>query len=212
MPDTIRIVLADDHPLVLAGIRLSLGEEGDVEIVGEAGDADQALELCETHRPDVLLLDLSMPGPPSTEVVRRLGESCPATRVLVLTAHDDEAHVRLMIRAGVTGYLVKDEAPENVAQAVRAVSQGTLWISGTVAAKVVRHLGEPADGPHGLTRRDLQILYRVSQGLDNAAIAADLNLSEQTVRNYVSEVYSRIDVKSRAEAIVWARERHVEDP
>lgn len=212
MPEPIRVVLADDHPLILSGIRLTLSAAADIEVVASVGDADQALEACEARRPDVLVLDLSMPGPPSAEVVRRLGESCPATRILVLTAHDDEAHVRQMMRAGVTGYLVKDEAPESVAQAVRAVAQGTLWISRTVAAKVMRHLGGPDEVSGGLTRRERQILFRLSQGLDNAAIAADLNLSEQTVRNYVSEVYARLDVKSRAEAIVWARERHVEDP
>lgn len=212
MPDPIRVVLADDHPLILSGIRLTLAQCPDIQVVAAVGDAHQALEACETQRPHVLVLDLSMPGPPSAEIVRRLGESCPDLRILVLTAHDDEAHVRQMMRAGVTGYLVKDEAPESVAQAVRAVAQGTLWISRAVAAKVMRQLGAREEQSDGLTRRERQILYRLSQGLDNAAIAAELNLSEQTVRNYVSEVYARLDVKSRAEAIVWARERHLQDP
>lgn len=211
MNEKIRVVLADDHPLLLSGIRQSLGEAADIVVVGEAGDTHLALEICEAERPDVLVLDLSMPGPSSTEVVRRLGESCPETRILVLTAHHDETHVRQMMRAGVTGYLVKDEAPENVAMAVQAVSRGILWISRTVAANVKRHLGAPEGDFHGLTRRERQVLYRLSQGMDNASIAADLNLSEQTVRNYVSEIYSRLALKSRAEAIVWARERQIQD-
>ncbi len=211
MTEQIRVVLADDHPLILSGIRQSLSEASDILILGEAGDTNQALEICEAEHPDVLVLDLSMPGPSSTEVVRRLGETSPETRVLVLTAHSDETHVRQMMRAGVTGYLVKDEAPENIATAVQAVARGTLWISRTVAANVKRHLGAPEGDLHGLTRRERQVLVRLSQGMDNASIAADLNLSEQTVRNYVSEIYSRLDLKSRAEAIVWARERQVHD-
>lgn len=212
MPDPIRVVLADDHPLILSGIRLTLAQCPDIEVLAAVGDAQQALEVCQSLRPDVLVLDLSMPGPPSTEVVRLLGQSCPELRILVLTAHDDEAHVRQMMRAGVTGYLVKDEAPESVGPAVRAVAQGTLWISRVVAAKVMRQLGAREEQSDGLTRRERQVLFRLSQGLDNAAIASELNLSEQTVRNYVSEVYARLDVRSRAEAVVWARERNLQDP
>ncbi len=209
---TIRVLLADDHPLVRAGLRASLVAD-DVELVGEAADAHEALLLCRALRPDVLLLDLNMPGPSPFEVVADLRQDCPQVGVLVVTAFDDDAYVRGLVGAGVAGYVLKDEAPDMILHAIRSVMEGGSWFSRPVMAKLVhetpteRSRGEM---PH-LTGRERELLGLLTQGLDNPRIAATLHLGEQTVRNYLSQLYDKLDVRSRAEAIVWALRRGLPD-
>jgi DNA-binding NarL/FixJ family response regulator len=202
--------LADDHPLVRSGIRAALSREPDLEVLGEAATGEEAVNLCLELPVEVLLLDLGMPGPSPTDVVARLKENCPGTKIIVVTAYDDDTYVRGMIRAGVLGYLLKDEAAETLPAAIRRVTAGGKWFSQSVMDKLIEWGtgGETREGPR-LTRREEELLRLLSRGWDNARIAHEMSLAEQTVRNYASRVYEKLGVGSRAEAIVWAKENGI---
>ncbi len=206
--EIIRVVLADDHPLVRAGIRTTLLAEHDLSLIGEAADGMEVRRLCDEQRPDVLLLDLNMPELSPVEMVSYLHDTQSALKILVLTAYNNEAYVRSLVAAGISGYVLKDEAPETVVRAIRAVMQGDVWFSQVV----VRKLAEWQAGSHGeeagridLTKREQQILQLMAQAYDNGTIANELNLAEQSVCNYISRIYSKLQVNSRAAAIVSAR-------
>lgn len=208
MDRAVRVLLADDHPLVRAGIRTTLGTVAGVTLIGEATDGHEAQSMSIELRPHVLLLDLNMPGPKPTETVAYLRQHCPEIKVLILTAYDDDAYVRGLVTAGVAGYVLKDEATETVVRAIRAVAQGDTWFSRSVVEKLVQMESEEAKGPP-LSMREQQILNLLARGYSNASIAAQLNLASQTVRNYLSRIYTKLSVNSRAEAIIWVRERGI---
>lgn len=200
----IRVLLADDHPLVRSGIKSTIMGEPDLVLVGEASDGDQVRQLCQELEFDVLLLDLSMPGPPPAETVAYLRENHPQLRVLALTAYDDDAYVRGLITAGAKGYVLKDEATAAVVRAIRAVYQGDMWFSHAIVEKLAQWKAqEPAPGPV-LSSRERQLLQLIAQGLDNASIALELSLAEQTVRNYISQLYAKLEVSTRTEAALCA--------
>lgn len=209
MSSDIKVVLADDHPLVRAGLRTVLAGAKDIDLVGEAVDGHAARQMAQELQPDVLLLDLRMPGPPAAETVAWLAEHCPQVKVLVLTAYDDDTYVRGMITAGAAGYVLKDEAPEAVVRAIRTVMGGDTWFSRRVVDKLGR-FEVNKDDVHltriSLNEREATVLKLIAQGWDNGRIAAELCVAEATVRNYVSRLYTALGVRSRAEAIVWARE------
>lgn len=194
-------------PLVRAGVRATLAAETDFELVGEACDGDQALQMCVAEKPDILVLDLSMPGLGTQELLEQVRAIHPQIKVLVLTAHHDAASVQKMMRAQVSGYLLKDEVGEVLVQALRAIFKGAAWFTQSVALLMMSPAGQPATCD--LTPREREILERISRGLDNQSIAQELHLAEQTVRNYASTVYEKLGVKSRVEAVVWARERGI---
>ena len=202
---TIRVVLADDHPFVRAGIRSTLASERDVALVGEAANGDEARHLCCDLKPDVLLLDLDMPGHRPVETVSYLREHCSGTKVLVLTAYDDEAYIRALVGIGVQGYVLKDEAPETVVQAIRTLTLGGMWFSPSVMAKMAKGKPVPA-----LSDRERDLLSLVALGWDNQRIAGKLGLADQTVRNYLSQLYQKLGLGSKSEAIVWAREHNLD--
>jgi DNA-binding NarL/FixJ family response regulator len=206
MEESIRVLLADDHPLVRAGIRTTLNADGSVTLVGEATNGYEAQHLGKELRPQVLLLDLNMPGPKPTQTVAYLREHCPEVRVVALTAYDDDAYVRGLVSAGVAGYVLKDEATDTVMRAIHAVVQGDTWFSRHIVERLAR-IGDKQSSDGNLTDRERELLEMVAQGLDNAHIGAKLSLADQTVRNYLSRIYTKLGVNSRAEAIVWARER-----
>lgn len=206
MDKSIRVLLADDHPLVRAGIRATLDADTGVTLVGEATNGHEAQRLGRELKPQVLLLDLNMPGPKPVQTVSYLREHCPEVRVVALTAYDDDAYVRGLVAAGVAGYVLKDEATDTVMRAIRAVVQGDTWFSRHIMERLTR-IGDKQDRGVVLTDREEEMLEMVAQGLDNAYIGAMLNLADQTVRNYLSRLYTKLGVNSRAEAIVWARER-----
>ena len=202
----IRVLLADDHPLVRAGLRATVASARDIAIVGEATTGDEAQRLCRELAPDIVLLDLHMPGPPPGATAAYLREHCPTTRVLILTAHDDDAYVRGLLAAGVAGYMLKDEVPEILLQAIRAVAQGGTWFSQAIAAKLAHAVSRSASDTPRFTEREEELLRAIDQGWDNAHIADMLHLSEQTVRNYLSRLYAKLDVRTRADAIIWLRD------
>lgn len=202
-PNRVRVLLADDHPLVRSGIRATLLREDHLEVVGEATTGAEVQALVATLAPDLLLLDLSMPGPSPLETIACVRQASAATRILVLTAYDDDAYIRSIIKVGVDGYLLKDEATEALVQAITTVVQGGTWFSRTVMQKFVDTKGEP--DPLDFTPRELELLAGIAQGWDNRRLAAEFELAEQTVRNYISRIYEKLGVRSRAEAVVWAR-------
>ncbi len=206
MSKPIRVVLADDHPLVRAGIRATLTAEPDLILMGEATDGYEAQRLCRELKPDVLLLDLNMPGPLSTETIACVRDYCPDTFVVVLTAHDDDAYVRGLLAAGVSGYVLKDEASEAVVRAIRSVMQGNNWFSRAVVEKLVKErIGGLAPAkPLTLSERELEVLRLVVSGKTNQEIAVALGISVKTVEKHIGELFVKLGVASRVEAAVHA--------
>jgi len=210
----IRVLIADDHPVVRSGIRNELDAHDDIQVVGEAVDGDEALAQAEALQPDVLVLDLQMPGTKAPEVVRRLRATASGSHVLVLTAYGDVEYVLGMMQAGAEGYLLKDEDPAVIAEGVRAVDQGRVWLSGSVSATIARNLQSDLPSPWQppealLTERELEVLTLVAQGCSNPQISERLVIADGTVRNHISAIYSKLRVNSRAEAVAWAWQRGV---
>jgi DNA-binding NarL/FixJ family response regulator len=208
MSESIHVLIADDHPLIRAGLCMALQTEPDIVVAGEASDGDEAQRKCADLQPDVLVLDLNMDGPPAVATLASVRELCPRTRVLILTAYDGDTYVRRLVHAGAMGYVLKDEVPEALVQAVRSVAQGGTWFSRPVVESLVHPKHDESDAPP-LTERESQIMRLIAQGLDNARIAEELCLSEQTIRNYVSRLYGKIGVQTRAEAVVWGRDHEM---
>jgi DNA-binding NarL/FixJ family response regulator len=205
----IRVVLADDHPAFRAGLRLLLQDSG-LEVVGEAADGPAAVDAGVASRPDVALLDLQMPGLTGVEVTRRLQEVAPETRVLVLTMIEADETVLAAIRAGAWGYLLKGAGQEEIERAVRAVAGGQAVYGSGVAERVMAFLtarSSSAVGPFPqLSEREREVLRLAAEGRPNADIARRLFLSEKTVRNHVSSIFSKLGVTDRASAVARARD------
>jgi DNA-binding NarL/FixJ family response regulator len=209
MTEPIRVVLADDHPLVRAGIRSALASTAEITLVGEAADGPTTMQLCRDLQPDVVLLDLNMPDSSPFVTVSRLRADCPGTQIVILTAYDDDAYVRGLTAAGISGYVLKDEALEVVVSAITSVMRGGTWFSRGILVKLTHASSGPARAAGTrLTNREHQLLNLLLQGMDGRQIATALNLSEQTVRNYLSRLYDKLEVNSRAEAICWARDNN----
>jgi DNA-binding NarL/FixJ family response regulator len=215
---TIRVLVADDHPMYRGGVRAALSDVEDVEIVGEAVDGDQAIAESLTLQPDVVLMDLHMPGTNGIEATRRLVVESPTVSVLVLTMFDDDESVFAAIRAVARGYLVKGAAQEQIVRAIRAVAGGDVVFGSGVAERVMTFFA--ASGRIGgragrrfpeLTEREVEVLELIARGLNNAEIARRLVVSDKTVRNHVSSVFSKLHVADRAQAIVRARESGLGD-
>ena len=202
--EPIRVVLADDHPVVRAGIRNELLAAG-IQVIGEATNGEDALHLAETLQPDVLVLDVEMPGLSGLEVTRRLRARQGIPPILVLSAYSHDAYVLGLLEAGATGYVLKDEALETIVMAVQAAARGKPWLSPEVAAKVMaRALGDGRRSPSVLTPREYEVLQLMAKGMDNQGIAQNLCLSERTVKYHVCNIYDKLGVSSRAEAVCWA--------
>ena len=202
----IRILLADDHPVVREGIRNRLDGEDDCLVVGEAVNGDEAVSLARRLCPDVVLLDVAMPGPGVVPVLEVLRQNVPAARVLVVSAFDDDKYIFGTLAAGAAGYALKGERLSTLVEAVRTIARGEAWLSPRVAAKVTqRALGERT-GAAGtpFTGREHEVLELMAQGKENAEIAASLVISEQTVKFHVGNIYTKMGVSSRTAAVVAA--------
>lgn len=207
--EPIEVVLVEDHPTFRLGLRTRLEVEPDIAVVGEAGSGEEAIHLVESVVPDVVVVDLNLPGMDGIDLIRRLGLNTPRVAALVLTMLDDE-RVFAAVRAGARGYLLKDSEPERIVSAVRAVAAGEAVFSGAVAQRLVTTFSQPGTVPRGsafaeLTDREHEILAMVAKGLSNAAIGQRLGLRPKTIRNYVSNVLAKLQAVDRAEAILRAR-------
>jgi DNA-binding NarL/FixJ family response regulator len=203
----IRVLIADDHPVFRSGVRAILEGEPDAEIVGEAATADEAISLAEQLRPDVVVMDLHMPGVGGIEATRQIVER-GFGRVLVVSMLENEATVREAVRAGATGYVLKGAGGPEMLRALHAVANGEAMFGATVVATIVGRVPErnEADVLFGLTGREPEVLELVARGLTNDAIAQRLFLSSKTIRNYVSAIFTKLDVNSRAEVVARARD------
>lgn len=208
----IRVVLAEDEPLLRAGLRLLLEHGGEICVVGEALEGAAALAQVRRHRPDVLLIDLRMPGVNGIDAIRRLRADAAAhgTRALVLTTFDDDEDVLAALRAGADGYLLKDVQPEELRRSVRAVAAGERIVSPTVLTTVLRTVAESRPPRSELlsrfSPRELDVLALVGQGLSNNEIADELHLSPATIRTYVSRMLINSGSGNRAQLVVLAYE------
>ena len=206
MSQPIRVVLADDHAVVRKGIREFLEEEGDIIVVAEAGDGEQASTLVATHQPDVAVLDIQMPGLSGIEATRRIRAQFPDVRVLVLTAYDDDPYIFALLQAGASGYILKTANSSELVRAVRAVHRGESALDPAVAQKVVQQLtsGRPLGAGstvEALTDREVEVLRLAARGLTNKAIGQALAISDRTVQGHLANIYGKLNVNSRTEAV-----------
>lgn len=211
----IKVLIADDHAFYREGVRVFLNNSFDVDVVGEASNGDEAIAMTEELQPDVILMDLKMPGTNGIEATRRIYGTHPKSRVLVLTMFDDDDSVFAAMRAGARGYLLKDADKDEVVRAIVAVERGEAIFSPAIAQRMIQYFSAaPSKASHQnqpgefavLTERELEILDLIAQGHNNLVIANKLSLSIKTVQNYVSSILTKLQVADRAQAIVRARE------
>ncbi len=212
MAKQLRIVLADDHAMVRQGIRQFLEEAGDIAVVAEAADGQEAIRLVSEHRPDVAVLDIQMPGLTGVEVTRQIRAHLPNVRVLILTAYDDDPYVFALLHAGADGYILKSADAEDLIRAVRTVAAGRSALSPEVAQKVVQQMA--ARGPaqstgqtEALTDREIEVLQLTARGMTNKAIGHNLSISSRTVQGHLANIYGKLGVVSRTEAVTEALRR-----
>ena len=218
---TVRVGVADDQPLIRTGLRTMVGHAADVELVGEAEDGAQAVELAHRHRPDVLLMDIRMPVLDGIEATRVItaDPDLGGVRVLVLTTFDVDDYVYAAIRAGASGFLLKDAPPEDVLDAIRVVARGDALLAPSVTRRLIEELAARPEGDRPapprldvLTEREREVLALVARGLSNAEIGAELFVSPATAKTHVSHVMTKLDARDRAQLVVIAYESKLVHP
>jgi DNA-binding NarL/FixJ family response regulator len=207
----LRMLIADDHPLVRSGLRALLMATEDLEVVGEAATGEEAVTLASSLSPDVIVMDLRMPGINGIEATRRIVQAHPQIRILVVTLFEDDDSVFAALRAGARGYILKYANEVEVLRAIRAVSSGDAIFSATIAQRLIDFFASPRPAPAALpfpdlTDREREILTLIAQGRSNTEIAQSLVISMKTVRNYISSIFSKLQVADRSQAIIRARE------
>ncbi len=219
--DDIRVMICDDHALFRRGLIMVLEAEADIEVVAEAEDGEDAVAKAEEFVPDVVLMDVRMPGVDGIEATRRIAEKVPTAKILMLTVSDEEEDLYEAIKAGATGYLLKEVSIEEVAPAARAVVAGQSLISPSMASKLLgefSNLAKRAEERSSvptprLTERELEVLRLVAQGKSNREIAGDLYISENTVKNHVRNILEKLHLHTRMEAVMYAvREKLLDIP
>jgi DNA-binding NarL/FixJ family response regulator len=200
----IRLLLVDDHHVVRAGLQQLFAAAGDVEVVGAVATGEEALELAASGAPDVVLMDLSMPGLDGTETTRRLLRSHPGVRVVVLTSFSDRERILDALDAGAIGYMLKDAEPDELVRGIRAAHRGESPLDPKAASTLLRARARPGID---LTDREQEVLRLVASGLPNKLIAARLRISEKTVKAHLTSIFQSIDVTDRTQAALWAQRR-----
>ena len=209
--ETVRILIADDHPLFRKGLRTLLVSEPDFEVIGEATTGDEAIAMADASHPDVILLDLKMPGKTGFEAARAISASSPHIHILVVTLFQDDDSIFAALRAGARGYVLKDTSEEDMLRAIHAVASGEAIFSPGVASRIIGFFASsreelPQDVFADLTGREREILELIARGEANTSIAERLSISLKTVRNHVSNIYSKLQVVDRAQAVIRARD------
>src|SRR5512143_1970350 len=204
--DPIRVVLADDHAVVRKGIREFLTEPGDIDVLAEAGDGDEAIRLIDQLRPDVAVLDIQMPRRSGIDVCRHVRAQHWSIGILILTAYDDAPYVLAVLQAGANGYVLKTADADDIIQAVYDVHEGKSVLDLTIARKLMTQLaGQSVDKPiESLTPREMDVLKLAAQGLTNKAIGAQLSFSDRTVQGHLANIFSKLHVTTRTEAVMRA--------
>jgi two-component system NarL family response regulator len=209
-PDTIRVLICDDHALFRRGLVMVLESEEGIEVVAEAEDGEDAVARAEETVPDVVLMDVRMPKMSGIEATRAIADVVPSAKILMLTVSDEEEDLYEAVKAGATGYLLKEISIEEVANAIRAVTTGQSLISPSMASKLLSEFNNLAKQAQQkvlapkLTERELQVLKLVAQGLSNREVAEQLFISENTVKNHVRNILEKLHLHSRMEAVVYA--------
>lgn len=202
----IRVLIADDHGIVRSGIRNELSLYPDLEILGEAVNGDETMEMTMKLCPDILLLDINMPGIKAVQILSRIKTSPLKTSVIVFTASDDPLTIREMLKVGVKGYIVKGDAPEDLSRAIYSVVAGKTWLSPTIAGVIITTLMESETKPENnlLGDREIRILQLMGRGFHSAQIGKELFLSQRTINYHIEKIYKQLQVNNRAEAVVKA--------
>lgn len=206
MSNPIRVLLADDHAVVRKGIRDFLEEAGDIAVVAEAGNGEEALELIREQRPDVAVLDIQMPGRTGLEITRAVRTEQLPVGILILTAYDDDPFVMTALRSGANGYVLKTAEPEEIVAAVHAVHEGQSALDPALLQKVMAYVAgrPPAGMVESLSAREIEVLRLAAQGFTNKAIGVQLGISDRTVQGHLTNIFGKLDVASRTEAVTKA--------
>lgn len=212
----IRVVLVDDHALVRLGLKTLIDDTVDIEVIGEAGTAQEALQAVELLHPQVVLMDIRLPGEGGLEATRRIVKRFPEVKVVMLTSFADEELVISAIRAGAVGYLLKEVSNEEVLSGIRAAARGNSVMDAATTSRLFARVRaserkEEEDAFRDLTEREMAVLYEVGQGKTNAEVAQSLNLSEKTARNYVSTILEKLHLSNRIELATYAVKYHLSE-
>jgi DNA-binding NarL/FixJ family response regulator len=212
MSNPVRILMVDDHPVVLAGLKAVVAQDPAIEIAGEARDGAAALAMVRTCKPDVVVLDLSLPGLNGRQVAETVGRELPGSRVLVLTAHDDRAYIRELLKAGVSGYLLKRSAAEELVRAIHVVAGGGVYLDPVVAAVAVGRGQDPSSArmdanDASLSERESDVLRMVAGGHSNKEVAAALEISIKTVETYRARAMEKLGLRTRVDLVRHAARR-----
>ena len=205
--EKIRLIIVDDHPVVRAGLKGMLSAVEDFDLIGEAADGAEAVELSARLDPDVILMDLKMPGMDGVTAIRKITGRTPDRHILVLTTYDSDADILPAIEAGATGYLLKDTPREELFRAIRAAAQGESVVAPTVAARLMGRMRAPAE--ENLTAREIEVLAQVADGASNKEIAQSLHISAATVKTHLLHIFGKLGVEGRTAAVTEALKRGI---
>jgi two-component system response regulator NreC len=208
-PGVTTVVLADDHQVVRSGLRMLLDAEDGIEVVAEAGDVQTTLRRVLGYRPNVLVLDLNMPGEQSLPAIPRIRDSAPDTAIVVLTMQADPEFARAALRAGALGYVLKEAADSELVRAIRLAAEGRTYLNPELGARIAAEPPAPAGPPDGLTEREVEVLKMIAGGHSNSEIAAALYLSVRTIESHRAHIQQKTRRTTRAELVSYAREQNI---